>query len=89
MTKEDSPWVMTSAVNPAAVGAASVRTLALLMAGEEVPHDVLIPTHIFTQEMLRENNITNMEDLRQGFPEFNRADVSTADWIPMGAGDMF
>ena len=89
MTKEGSPWVMTSAVNPAAVGAASVRTVALVMAGEEVPHDVLVPTHIFTQEMLRENNITNMDELREAFPEFNQADVSTAPWIPMGAGEMF
>ncbi len=89
MTKEGSPWVMTSAVNPAAVGAASVRTVALLMAGEDVPHDVLVPTHIFTQEMLRENNITNMDELREAFPEFNRAEVSTAPWIPMGAGEMF
>jgi simple sugar transport system substrate-binding protein len=89
MTKEGSPWVMTSAVNPAAVGAASVRTVALLMAGEEVPNDVLVPTHIFTQEMLRENNITNMDELREAFPEFNQADVSTAPWIPMGAGEMF
>lgn len=89
MTKEGSPWVMTSAVNPAAVGAASVRTLALKMAGEEVPQDVLIPTHVFTQDMLRENNISNMDELREAFPEFNRADVSTAPWIPMGAGEMF
>jgi simple sugar transport system substrate-binding protein len=89
MTKEGSPWVMTSAVNPAAVGAASVRTLALKMAGQNVPDDVLIPTHVFTQEMLRENNIQNMDDLREAFPDFNRADVSTAEWIPMGAGGMF
>lgn len=89
MTKEGSPWVMTSAVNPAAVGAASVRTLALQMAGEDVPADVLVPTHVFTQEMLRENNISNMDELREAFPEFNRADVSTAPWIPMGAGEMF
>jgi simple sugar transport system substrate-binding protein len=89
MTKEGSPWVMTSAVNPAAVGAASVRTLALVMAGEDVPHDVLVPTTVFTQEMLRENNVSNMDELREAFPEFNRADVSTAPWIPMGAGEMF
>ena len=42
MSQPGSPWVMTSAVNPAEMGAVSVRALSQLMAGEDVPHDVLV-----------------------------------------------
>lgn len=84
MTEEDSPWVMTSAVDPVGMGAASVRTLALTMAGEDVPHDVLVPTQVFTRDMLIDSGVENMEELAEEFPDFREAsaNVSTAPWIP-------
>ncbi len=70
MIKQGSPWKATAATNPASIGAVSVRAIAMKLAGEEVPHDILIPPYLFTQQMLRDKNVKNMKDLREQFPEF-------------------
>jgi len=54
MTKPNSPWVMTSAVNPAEMGAASVRALSQVMAGEKVPHDILVQPMIIRRILIKE-----------------------------------
>lgn len=82
MTKEGSPWRATAACNPSAIGAASVRGAAMLIAGKTLPHDLLIHPMLFTNDMLRKNNIKNMDDLRAKYPAFNKSDVATASWIP-------
>ncbi len=82
MTQPGTPWVMTSAVNPSEMGAASVRALAQVMAGEDVPHDILVEPMIFTSEMLIESGVTNMEELMEAFPDFKTSDAARSPWMP-------
>jgi len=82
MTQPNSPWVMTSAVNPSEMGAASVRALAQLMAGENVPQDILVEPMIFTSEMLVEAGVQNMEELMEAFPEFATSNAARSSWMP-------
>ncbi len=82
MKAEGSPWVATGATDPNAIGAAVVRTLALHMAGELEEKLVEFPPILITADFLRENDVSNMEELRAAEPALNIADVSSADWIP-------
>ena len=82
MTRPGSPWVMTSAVNPSEMGAASVRALSQVMAGEDVPHDILVEPMVFTSEMLSGNGVTNMEELMDAFPGFRSSDAARSSWMP-------
>ncbi len=86
MTEPNSPWVMTSAVNPAEMGAVSVRALAQLMAGENVPDDVLVEPMIFTSGMLVDSGVTNMDELMVAFPEFASSEAARSPWMPSGSG---
>lgn len=86
MTQPNSPWAMTSAVNPAEMGAVSVRALAQLMAGESVPHDVLVEPMIFTSEMLSDAGVANMEELLEAFPAFASSEAARSPWMPAGSG---
>jgi simple sugar transport system substrate-binding protein len=79
---EDSPWVATSATDPAAVGAAVVRTLALQLAGELDETDVQFPAVTITQEFLTENDVTNVATLREAEPSLKLDDTVVADWLP-------
>lgn len=83
MTAEGSRWVATGATDPNAIGAAVMRTLALKMADELSETTVEFPPILVTQDMLRENNIANMDDLRKAEPKLNISEVSSADWIPV------
>lgn len=83
MTAEGSRWVATGATDPNAIGAAVMRTLALKMAGELQTDTVDFPPILVTQDMLREKNIKNMDDLRAAEPSLNISEVSSADWIPV------
>ncbi len=89
MTKEGSPWAATAATNPSAIGAISVRTLALKLAKQPLDHDILIPPTLFTQKELRDSGVRNMKELRQKFPAFNKVNVSMAPWIPVDTSGMF
>jgi len=67
------------------VGEVSVRTLAMLLAGEDVAHNVIIPPTLITQAMLNDNDIKNMADLSAKLPQFAHADVSVPEWMPLPA----
>ncbi len=82
MTTEGSPWRATAACNPSAIGAASVRGAAMLVAGMDLPHDILIQPMLFTNDMLKDGNIKNMTDLKAKYPEFNKSEAATASWVP-------
>ena len=82
MRAEGSRWVATGATDPNAIGAVVLRTLALHMAGKLSGTTVDFPPILVTQEMLRDKDIKNMDDLRKAEPSLNIADVSSADWIP-------
>ena len=83
MIKDGSPWAATAATSPRLIGALSVRALALKIVGEEIPHDILITPILFTQSMLKEAGVKNMEELEIKFPDFNKTTNMTASWIPM------
>lgn len=82
MIADGSPWVATSATDPASIGAAVVRTLALSLAGELDETEVQFPAVTVTQEFLRENKITNVAELRAAKPSLLLDDVVVADWLP-------
>ncbi|WP_121066126.1 substrate-binding domain-containing protein [Chachezhania antarctica] len=85
MREPDSAWVATVATNPAVVGEVSVRTLALLLAGEDPGQNVVVPPTLITQDFLNENNVKNMGELGSKMPQFQHADVAVADWIKLPA----
>ena len=85
MREPDSAWAATVATNPAVVGEVSVRTLALMLAGEDPGKQVVVPPTLITQDFLNEQDVKNMEELGQKMPQFQHADVSVAEWIPLPA----
>ncbi len=83
MSRSGSPWVATAATDPAAVGAAVVRTMALKLASQLSQQDVTFPAMLITQQMLRDKKISNMVDLRAQVAGLKLAEVSSAPWIPI------
>lgn len=83
MREAGSPWAATVATNPAVVGEVSVRSLAMLLAGEDPGKNVVVPPTLITQAFLNESNITNMEELSAKMPQFAHADVAAPAWIPL------
>lgn len=76
MREEGSSWYATAATNPKVIGEVSVRTLFLMLKGEEVPPSVFIPPTLISRNMLIEKDIKNMEDLENAVPTFKHVDVS-------------
>lgn len=85
MRESGSAWVATVATNPSVVGEVSVRTLALLLAGEDPGQSVVVPPTLITQDFLNEQDIKNMEELGARMPQFQHADVAMVDWMPLPA----
>jgi simple sugar transport system substrate-binding protein len=85
MREPDSAWTATAATNPAVVGQVSVRALAMLLAGEDPGHEVIVPPTLITQKQLNDNDIKNMEDLAAKLPQFAHADVAMPKWMPLAA----
>ncbi len=85
MREPNSAWAATAATNPAVVGEVSVRSLAMLLAGEDPGGSVIVPPTLITQDMLNELDIKNMEDLGAKLPQFAHADVSVPAWMPLPA----
>lgn len=83
---DGSPWVATSATDPASIGAAVVRTLALSLAGELDETEVQFPAVTVTRDFLLENGITNVAQLREAEPSLLLSDVVVADWLPAVSG---
>lgn len=69
MTATDSPWVATVATDPGNVGAVSVRAAYLKATGGTVPHSVVVPVALITQDALRTGNVQNMQQLAAAVPE--------------------
>jgi simple sugar transport system substrate-binding protein len=82
MIEEGSPWVATAATNPAVVGEVSARAVALLIAGQDPGHSILVKPALITRDDLVSNGITTIEELGAKFPAFSASDAATADWIP-------
>lgn len=82
ITEPGSPWVATVATNPAVVGAVSVRAAALAVAGQDVPHDIVVAPTLLTQATLREADVHTIEQLNAKLPAFGHSQAATAAWIP-------
>lgn len=82
MREPGSPWVATAATNPAAVGAVSVRALAMLIAGHHPGARVVVPPALITRQMLLRFDIHSMADLAARLPDFASPGVAHPDWIP-------
>ena len=78
----DSAWVATAATNPAVVGAVSVRAAALLVAGQDPGHHIVVKPTLITRDDLVKNDIKTIADLGAKFPAFRSSDAATAAWIP-------
>ena len=83
MVEANSAWVATAATNPAVVGRVSIRSVAMLIAGQNPGKNIIIPPTLVTQEDLRKNGIKNMKTLAKLFPAFNEVAVSNPSWIPI------
>jgi simple sugar transport system substrate-binding protein len=78
----NSAWVATAATNPAVVGAVSVRAAALLLAGQEPEHHIVVKPTLITRDDLVKNNIKTIAELGEKFPAFRSSDAARAAWIP-------
>ena len=83
MREPNSAWAATAATNPAVVGEVSVRALAMLLAGEDPGHNVIIPPTLITQKALLDADIKSMEELSAKLPQFAHADVAVPAWMPL------
>ena len=84
MKEPDSAWVATAAVNPQVAGAISVRSLAMLIAGENPGQKVLVPPTLITRQQLLDLDVKNVRDLAQKLPAFgDTSGIATASWIPL------
>ncbi|MEO1985293.1 MAG: substrate-binding domain-containing protein [Martelella sp.] len=83
MREPGSAWAATAATNPAVVGEVSVRALAMMLAGEDPGHNVIVPPTLITQQVLLDDDIKNMQELSEKLPAFAHADVATPDWMPL------
>jgi simple sugar transport system substrate-binding protein len=86
MREEGSPWVATSATNPAVVGEVSLRAVALMIAGQDPGKVIEVSPVLITQEQLNKNNIKTIADLDAKLPGFGHSDQATASW--MGAAQV-
>ena len=82
MREPDSPWAATVATNPKVVGEVSVRTLAMVLAGENLPEIVKVPPVLITRDFLIKQKIRNMRELAKKHPSFSHVDVSMPSWMP-------
>lgn len=85
MREPNSAWAATAATNPAVVGEVSVRALAMMLAGEDPGHNVIIPPTLITQKALLDADIKSMEELSAKLPQFAHADVAVPAWMPLPA----
>lgn len=86
MREPGSAWTATAATNPAVVGQVSVRALAMLLAGQDPGHNVIVPPTLITQSQLNSADIKNMEELAAKLPQFAHADVAVPAWMPLPKG---
>jgi simple sugar transport system substrate-binding protein len=81
--EKGSPWVATSATNPAVVGEVALRAVALLIAGQDPGKLIEVKPLLITQEELNKNDIKTVSDLDSKLPGFGSSDQAVAAWIPI------
>jgi len=81
ITEPGSPWVATVATNPAVIGAVTVRTAALSIAGQDPGRRVVVEPVLLTQKQLREAGVKTVEELSAKLPAFGKSEAATAPWM--------
>jgi simple sugar transport system substrate-binding protein len=82
MRDPGSAWTASAATNPAVVGAVSVRAVALLLAGQDPGHEILVQPALVTQDLLLKEDIKTVGDLEKKVPAFAESPAAQASWIP-------
>jgi simple sugar transport system substrate-binding protein len=82
MTEEGSPWTATVATDSYNVGRLAVRSAAALIGGEDLDKYLLVQPALITQEFLKTNNITNMDELVAALPELGESPLNWFCWMP-------
>jgi simple sugar transport system substrate-binding protein len=80
ITQPNSPWVATSATDPANVGRVAVRAAALKVAGLPVSDALQVPPALITQQDLRARSIVNVQQLATAVPALETANVAPIPW---------
>jgi len=81
ITADGSPWVATAGTDPGNVGRVAVRAAALLAAGEAVDPQVVVNPALTTQQFLRDNAVTTIEQLGEKLPALDTPELVTAPWF--------
>lgn len=80
--KADSPWVATSACDPAEIAAIDVRLLLEKAAGEDTPkYYVVNPTLITKDQLVKYGKAVNMENLSQAVPGWGQSTAFEEAWM--------
>jgi simple sugar transport system substrate-binding protein len=81
MTEENSPWAATIATDPYSTARVAVRTAAGRIAGEDVPKYLLVEPTLVTREFLRDNGVSNLDELIVALPSLGESPLSQYPWI--------
>ena len=81
MTQEGSPWVATVATDSYNVGRLAVRGAAAMIAGEDLGKYLLVEPVLITQDFLRQNSISNMDELVKALPSLGESQLAWYDWM--------
>lgn len=81
MREPGSPWVATAASNPFLLGEICVRSVAMMMAGEDPGRKIVVQPRLITQDLLNEMDIRSLKDLARRMPDFADQDISKPDWM--------
>ena len=76
-----SPWLATAGGHPAMIGAAILRMNLLQLAKATTKEFVQMPSFLFTQDFLRKEQVTNLDELLIAMPELRMQDIASACWI--------
>lgn len=80
--KSDSPWVATSACDPAEIGSIDIRLLLKKAAGETTPkYYVVNPTLITKDELQKYGKPVNMQNLGEAVPGWGKSTAFEEAWM--------
>jgi simple sugar transport system substrate-binding protein len=76
LTAANSPWVATSATDPANVGAVAIRAAYLKATHKSVAALIEVPPTLITQAALRSKKVATLTELLAAFPQLNTPDIA-------------
>ena len=81
MIAPQSPWFATAGGHPEMIGAALLRMNLLQLANASTNEFEQMPSFLFTQEFLLQEQVTNLDELLIAMPELRMQDIASACWI--------